>query len=184
MWAHGLQPARLLCPLDSPGKNSGVGCHYLFQGIFPTQGSNPGLLCLPALVGRFSTTSATREALFKLMIAMRHTMVIKLLNEFIWTKGSSGLKYIFKTFSWHRTIPLKISTTEHFYIKSWELIGINSYFWKREKKMNFQINKSISHENISTLIFHVAFHVIMLLLMWIYATIRRSLCHSFQAPGH
>ena len=35
--------ARLLCPWDSPGKNTGVGCHSLFQGIFLTQGSNPGL---------------------------------------------------------------------------------------------------------------------------------------------
>ena len=40
----GLQPARLLCPWDSPGKNTGVGCHALLQGIFPTQGSNLGLL--------------------------------------------------------------------------------------------------------------------------------------------
>ena len=31
---------------DSPGKNTGVGCHALFQGIFPTQGSNLRLLCL------------------------------------------------------------------------------------------------------------------------------------------
>ena len=30
---------------DSPGKNTVVGCHALFQGIFPTQGSNPGLHC-------------------------------------------------------------------------------------------------------------------------------------------
>ena len=28
---------------DSPGKNTRVGCHALLQGIFPTQGSNPGL---------------------------------------------------------------------------------------------------------------------------------------------
>ena len=41
--SHGLQPPRLLCPWDSPGKNTGVGCHALLQGIFPTQGSNPGL---------------------------------------------------------------------------------------------------------------------------------------------
>ena len=34
---HGLQSARLLCPWDFPGKNSGVGCHFLLQGIFPTQ---------------------------------------------------------------------------------------------------------------------------------------------------
>ena len=37
-------PARLLCPLDSPGKNTRVGCHALLQGIFPTQESNHGLL--------------------------------------------------------------------------------------------------------------------------------------------
>ena len=40
---HGLSPARLLCLWDSPGKNTGVGCHVL-QGIFPTQGSNLHLL--------------------------------------------------------------------------------------------------------------------------------------------
>ena len=35
---------QLLCPWDSPGKNFGVGCHALLQGIFPTQGSHPCLL--------------------------------------------------------------------------------------------------------------------------------------------
>ena len=41
--SHCLQPhARLLCPWDCPGKNSGL--HALLQGLFPTQGSNPGLL--------------------------------------------------------------------------------------------------------------------------------------------
>ena len=40
----GLQPARLLCPQYSPGKNTGEGCYFLLQGIFPTQESNPGLL--------------------------------------------------------------------------------------------------------------------------------------------
>ena len=32
------------CPWDSPGKNTGVGCHSLLQGIFPTQGLSPSLL--------------------------------------------------------------------------------------------------------------------------------------------
>ena len=36
----------LLCPWDSPGKNTGVGCHFLLQGIFPAQGSNLHLLHL------------------------------------------------------------------------------------------------------------------------------------------
>ena len=41
---HGLQPARLLCPWNSPGKNTVVGCHDHLQAIFLTQGLNPGLL--------------------------------------------------------------------------------------------------------------------------------------------
>ena len=41
---HGLQPARLLYPGNSPGKNTRVRCHSLLQRIFPTQGSNLGLL--------------------------------------------------------------------------------------------------------------------------------------------
>ena len=32
--AHGLYPTRFLCPWNFPGKNTGVGCHFLFQGIF------------------------------------------------------------------------------------------------------------------------------------------------------
>ena len=46
---------------DSPGKNNGMGCHALLQGIFTTQGSNPHLS--PALAGEFFTISATYEAL-------------------------------------------------------------------------------------------------------------------------
>ena len=41
---HGLQPTRLLCLWNSLGKNTRVGCHFLLQGIFLTQGLNPGLL--------------------------------------------------------------------------------------------------------------------------------------------
>ena len=41
-WAVGC--TRLLRPWDFLGKSTGVGCHFLLQGIFPTQGSNPSLL--------------------------------------------------------------------------------------------------------------------------------------------
>ena len=58
LWPRGLQPARLLCPWDSPGKNTGVGCHALLEGIVPTQGSNPGLLHWRRILYHW----ATREA--------------------------------------------------------------------------------------------------------------------------
>ena len=41
---HGLSATKLLCPWNFPGKNTGRGCHFLLQGISPTQGLNPGLL--------------------------------------------------------------------------------------------------------------------------------------------
>ena len=40
---HGLLPTRLLCPWDFSGKNAEASCHFLLQGIFSTQGSNPRL---------------------------------------------------------------------------------------------------------------------------------------------
>ena len=41
--SYGLYSARLLCPWDSPGKNTGVSWHALLQEIFPIQGLNLGL---------------------------------------------------------------------------------------------------------------------------------------------
>ena len=42
---HGLYPGRLLFPWDFPGKNIGLDCHFLLQGIFPTQGPTQ-IFCL------------------------------------------------------------------------------------------------------------------------------------------
>ena len=61
---HGLYPASLLCPWDSPGKSTEVGCHFLLQGILL---ANPKTesesLSSPAFSGSFFTTSTTWEAL-------------------------------------------------------------------------------------------------------------------------
>ena len=46
LWLYELSPPRFLSPWDCPGKNTRVGCHALFQGIFQTQESNPHLLSL------------------------------------------------------------------------------------------------------------------------------------------
>ena len=47
LWPYGLEPTRILCPWDCPGKNIGMGCHFLFQEIFLTQGLN---LCFLSLL--------------------------------------------------------------------------------------------------------------------------------------
>ena len=49
-------------PMGFSRQEYGVGCHFLLQGTFPTQGLNLGSLPSPALADRFFTTSATWEA--------------------------------------------------------------------------------------------------------------------------
>ena len=50
---------RILCPRDSPGKNTGVGYHALLPGVLPNEGIEPMSLTSPALAGGFFTTSTT-----------------------------------------------------------------------------------------------------------------------------
>ena len=72
---YGLQPTRLLCPWDSPGKNTGVGCQFLLQGIFLTQGLNPHLLRLLLWqAGVFTASVTTLEAPISRLGANKHRL--------------------------------------------------------------------------------------------------------------
>ena len=62
LWPYGLKPTIVLCPWESPGKNTEVDCHAFLQEIFPTQGLKLHLLMSPASAGGFFTAIATWEA--------------------------------------------------------------------------------------------------------------------------
>ena len=66
LWDPTLYTVRLPWPWNFPGKKTGVGCHFLLQGIFLTQGSNSHLFESPALADGFCTTNATWKASFLL----------------------------------------------------------------------------------------------------------------------
>ena len=66
MQPHG--PTRFLCPWDFPCENTRVGCHFLLQGIFPTQGSNPHLLHWQA----GSLPLSHQEVLLLMMLPLSH----------------------------------------------------------------------------------------------------------------
>ena len=77
--ALGLQPISLVCLWDFPGKNTGTGCHFLLQGIFPIQRSKPHLLCL--LLGRQILYHwATCEADKYIKILEKHSSPLNLLD--------------------------------------------------------------------------------------------------------
>ena len=99
-----LWTVRLLCPWNSPVKNTGVGYHALLQGIFLTQGSKPTSLMSPALASRFFPTSTTWEVPFSAILQHKTKRIEK--------KSLSGSEY-----------PLSIwPTSDHL-----------SYIWGKKK---------------------------------------------------
>ena len=65
---HGLLPTRLLCPWNSPAKNTGMDSHSLLQGLFPIEGLNLGL----CIAGRFSATRETLVQKIRIQFSMSH----------------------------------------------------------------------------------------------------------------
>ena len=79
LWPHVLEPARLLYPQNSLGKNTGVSSHSLLQGIFPTQGSNLALLHYRQILHHW----ATREAHHFVIYLMLHRLLFFICHIFI-----------------------------------------------------------------------------------------------------
>ena len=69
----GLKPARLLHPWNSPGKNTGVGCHSFLQEIFLTQGSNPGIPHCRQILYRLSHQGSPYVSVSLLIYICTHT---------------------------------------------------------------------------------------------------------------
>ena len=66
---HELQPTRLLCAQNSPGKTTRVVCHFLLQGIFHTQVLNPGLLIAGKLrIGKEKKTKQNKKTPYSKLI--------------------------------------------------------------------------------------------------------------------
>ena len=80
---HGLWPTNSFYPQNFPGKNNtAVSCYFLFQGIFPTQGSNPHLLyLLHRQVDSLPLVSPGRLLIYTLCIYFINTLILWELAE-------------------------------------------------------------------------------------------------------
>ena len=74
--SHGLEPRQVLCPWDFPGKNTGLGCNFLLQGIFPTQGSNPHLLHLQKCSLELSHQGSPNTCVYFQFILIIHILLV------------------------------------------------------------------------------------------------------------
>ena len=106
---HGLQPTTFHHLWDFPGKNTGVGCHFLFQEIFPTQGLNPGL-------------PHCRQTLYPLSHQRSPRPQGELTTDFEVTVyvilSSLGFKFQLLQLPQTSTSPLQCSKTATFYLES------------------------------------------------------------------
>ena len=88
LWPHGLYS-----PWNSPGQNTGVGSLFLLQGIFPTQGSNPGILHCRQILYQLShrRSPESKTCLFYFWIVASGLLPpIHLEFRLFWSSGSWG----------------------------------------------------------------------------------------------
>ena len=91
-------PTRLLCPWKFPGKYSGVGCHFLLQGIFLTQGIKPKS---PELSGRFSTTELPGKPIIHLRF-----FYPKLISPILCFPAQDSQSSVESSYLWSKMIPI------------------------------------------------------------------------------
>ena len=88
---------RLLCPWDFPGKNTGVGCHALLHGIFPTQVIKPTSLMSHVLTGGFFTTSTIQgHAITPYLVSSEYFLSLTWYTTF-WSMAMSEVYFLCKT---------------------------------------------------------------------------------------
>ena len=112
---HGLEPIRLLCPWDSPGRNTGLGCHAFLQGIFPDPGTETRSLVSSALAGGLFTTSTTWETPYtcKCISQYCNCYCLKLINKV--SKAAWDLWSRAFSFSWFTTPARHLTLTRVLY---------------------------------------------------------------------
>ena len=79
---HGLWPARLFSLWDSPGMNTGVSCHALVQGIFPTRGWSLHLFSLLHWQGVLAPLAPPVKSLFSPMDAFKFFSLLPIFSSF------------------------------------------------------------------------------------------------------
>ena len=147
---------------DSPGKNTGVGCHALLQGIFPTQGSDPGVLHCRQILHQLShqgrrqnsdswdESTGVRHPAFRLGIVISrmsfevkdHDFWLQSLKKvyfyksfFVWFLPWQNSMCLFKTFS---TVQMWWSCLQpHFYrLLYWAGFCSEIFLWRRSNRRN------------------------------------------------
>ena len=106
------KPARFLCPWDSPGKNTEVGCHFLLQEIFPTQGLNLDLLhCRQTLYclshqGSPGSGEGEEATIYRENWCQVHSLIIRETSS--WDREQAWRQLLIKPYNWEDWIVIRV----------------------------------------------------------------------------
>ena len=126
---HELLPIRLLCPWNFPVKITGVGCHFLLQWIFPTQGSNPHLLqSLPLSCQRNSSscvwthTTTTQSKIYSISNILANSPPHSQRLSLFW-HGSPSVTFacFVILYKWNHSVSTLLSGFFHSSLCLWDL---------------------------------------------------------------
>ena len=135
-WPHGRKPTRLLCPWNFPDKNSGVGCHFLLQGIFWPQGPNPCLLHWQA----DSLLLSHRRSPVKRIVSQNKYCLVNYPQCTSWENSDWSGYYIY----WKWFISMVISNIQFSSVQSLSRVQLFATPWIASRQASLSITNSWS----------------------------------------
>ena len=126
---HGLQPTRLLCPKDFRGKDTEMGCLFLLQGIFLTQGWNPALLHCRQILYHLSYEGNPKpwqsEVKCLVMLGLWRTMLTSLSTFTVTHQWLSSVKTFQKKSRQIQVVILRTLVSRNFTASSCKSFGLS-----------------------------------------------------------
>ena len=135
------QLARFLCPWDFPGKNSGVGCHFLLQGFFLTQGSNLRLLHWRAdslLLSHEGSPPAGAAYSLQQCLILRHPLYYSLPGSSVHgILQATILEWVANFFSRGASRPRDLTHVSYISCTGWQVLYHQCNLFSQQQCLNF-----------------------------------------------
>ena len=113
LWPHGLQPARLFCPWDSPGKNTAVGFHFLLHHIINTILSYMEIICKQEIILKHSFIKVFDFSAVRFLFIQLWKWEHRFISSLPYCKGKTMNKNTFSSLTHYSEFTLQMCQRYH-----------------------------------------------------------------------